>query len=118
MNRVTSHCFALNGLPTAPSVHGVQGILDACVLFFVFAEVRRILQFFFPSSRYEKALLNVGLSGPTNFAPVISVVSQAAQSFHQVLVLVFNCNIFYHFLFTFITRATHQDYSSMASFLF
>ncbi len=59
---VTSHCFALNGNPAAPCVHGVQGILDA----------------------YEKSLLNVGLSGPTNFAPLISTVTQAVQSFHQV----------------------------------
>ena len=46
----TSHCFALNGAPAAPCVQGVQGVLDA----------------------YEKALVNVALSGPTNFAPVIS----------------------------------------------
>jgi hypothetical protein len=34
--------------------------------------------------RYEKALLNVGLSGPTNFSPVISTVAQSAVAFHQV----------------------------------
>lgn len=62
VRNVTSHCFALNGAPAAPCVTGVQGILDA----------------------YEKALLNVGLSGPTNFAPVISTVAQAVASFHQV----------------------------------
>jgi hypothetical protein len=62
VRNVTSHCFALNGAPAAPCVHGVQGILDA----------------------YEKALVNVGLSGPTNFAPVISTVAQAVHGFHQV----------------------------------
>ena len=30
---------------------------------------------------YEKALLNVGLSGPTNFSPIISTAAAAAQSF-------------------------------------
>ena len=62
VHKVTSHCFALNGVPESPCVQRVQGILDA----------------------YEKALLNVGLSGPTNFAPVVSTVAQAVQSFHQV----------------------------------
>ncbi len=69
----TSHCFALNGVPAAPCVQGVQGILDA----------------------YEKALLNVGLSGPTNFSPVISAVTQAVQTFHQVIELCGHfCGIF------------------------
>jgi hypothetical protein len=63
VGNVTSHCFALNGNPAMPCVHGVQGILDA----------------------YEKALLNVSLSGPTNFTPIISTVAQAAHSFHQVV---------------------------------
>ncbi len=59
VNRVVNHCFALNGNPSSPVVSGVQGMLDA----------------------YEKALLNVGLSGPTNFAPVINTAAAAAQSF-------------------------------------
>jgi hypothetical protein len=59
VNRVTNHCFALNGNPVNPVVYGVQGMLDA----------------------YEKALLNVGLSGPTNFATIINTAAAAAQSF-------------------------------------
>jgi hypothetical protein len=30
VNRVVSHCFALNGNPANPVVNGVQGMLDAC----------------------------------------------------------------------------------------
>jgi hypothetical protein len=44
-----SHCFALNGDAADPSVSGVQGILDA----------------------YAGALREWGLSGPTNFSPLI-----------------------------------------------
>jgi hypothetical protein len=29
-DNVTHHCFALNGNPANPSVHGVNGILEAC----------------------------------------------------------------------------------------
>jgi hypothetical protein len=58
-------------------VQGVQGILDA----------------------YEKALLNVGLSGPTNFSPVISAVTQEVQTFHQVI------EAYNHFLWHFCTTS-------------
>mmetsp|Transcript_5817 Transcript_5817/g.8144 ORF Transcript_5817/g.8144 Transcript_5817/m.8144 type:complete len:557 (-) Transcript_5817:49-1719(-) len=52
-----SHCFALNGNPSNPEVPGVQGILDM----------------------YHKAILEVQLYGPTNFAPVINLAGQIAS---------------------------------------
>jgi len=55
----TSHCFALNGNPNAPEVNGVQGIIQA----------------------YRTALFNVGLSGPTNFAPTINMAASMASQF-------------------------------------
>lgn len=58
-NNVVSHCFALNGNPGNPSVHGIEGILGA----------------------YNQALRSVTLSGPTCFAPVINAMAAlAAQS--------------------------------------
>jgi hypothetical protein len=53
-----SHCFALNGNPSAPSCAGVAGIQAA----------------------YRQALNNVSLSGPTCFAPVINAACDAAQA--------------------------------------
>lgn len=55
---VVSHCFALNGQPSNPSVHGIDGILAA----------------------YNQALRSVRLSGPTCFAPVIGAAAAAAAS--------------------------------------
>eukprot|EP00116_Pleurobrachia_bachei_P009647 sb/3469909/ len=50
--------FALNGNPANPLCAGVDGVMDA----------------------YKTALLNVGLSGPTNCAPMIRQVSRMAMS--------------------------------------
>ncbi len=53
-----SHCFALNGNPTAPGCAGVPGILAA----------------------YRQALASVALSGPTCFEPVISAACAEAEA--------------------------------------
>ncbi|CAH9087142.1 unnamed protein product [Cuscuta europaea] len=54
-----SHCFSLNGNPSAPEVQGVEGIMNA----------------------YSSAMHNVTLSGPTLFSHVInSAANIAAQS--------------------------------------
>lgn len=54
--RSTSHCFPLTLNPGQVEVFGVEGMLGA----------------------YRHALLNVGLSGPTHFAPIIrQAISQA-----------------------------------------
>ena len=55
--RTTSHCFALNGNPNQPAVHGVDGMLAA----------------------YTQAITNVGLSGPTIFAQLINHVAEEAR---------------------------------------
>ena len=52
-----SHCFALNGNPNQPAVHGVNGMLAA----------------------YTQAITNVGLSGPTIFAQLINHVAEEAR---------------------------------------
>jgi hypothetical protein len=52
-----SHCFNVNGEPQ-PFVHGVDGVLSA----------------------YRRCLSTVRLHGPTNFAPVIRYVSNAARA--------------------------------------
>uniref|UniRef100_A0A2R9C242 Copine-1 n=1 Tax=Pan paniscus TaxID=9597 RepID=A0A2R9C242_PANPA len=57
-----SHEFALNFNPSNPYCAGIQGIVDA----------------------YRQALPQVGLYGPTNFAPIINHVARfAAQAAHQ-----------------------------------
>jgi len=70
----TSHCFPLNGNLTNPEVHGVDGVMQA----------------------YELSLCSVALSGPTYFAPLLSVVNQAifnpeisqqAQEYNILLIL-------------------------------
>lgn len=53
--------FALNGNPANPLCAGVQGVMEA----------------------YKTALLNVGLSGPTNCAPMLRHVSKIAVSAAQ-----------------------------------
>jgi hypothetical protein len=53
-----SHCFALNGNPTAAACAGVPGMLQA----------------------YRQALASVALSGPTCFAPVINACCDVAQA--------------------------------------
>ena len=66
-NGNVSHCFALNGSPSDPRVHGVKGILDA----------------------YSHCLSNVTLYGPTNFADIIKVAADKAQraARHEYFVL-------------------------------
>ncbi|KAJ1536798.1 hypothetical protein HK096_007796, partial [Nowakowskiella sp. JEL0078] len=54
----TSHCFALNGNESNPSVHGIAGILNT----------------------YSNSLTAIQLSGPTNFAPTIEQVSAKIKS--------------------------------------
>ncbi|CAM9336332.1 unnamed protein product [Discosporangium mesarthrocarpum] len=48
------HCFAVNGMPQTPEVHGVSGVLEI----------------------YRHSLSRVKLSGPTLFAPVINQVAK------------------------------------------
>ncbi|OHT09885.1 Copine family protein [Tritrichomonas foetus] len=56
------HCFPLTFNPQAPCVQGLPGIMGA----------------------YQNALMQVQLSGPTLFAPIIRYSSQlAVQSFHE-----------------------------------
>jgi len=57
-DRTTSHCFALNGNPAAPEVAGVEGLTGA----------------------YWQALMNVGLSGPTYFEPIMRAAATAAAA--------------------------------------
>ena len=47
--KATSHCFALNGNPNDPNIHGVNGILQA----------------------YQNTLSQISLSGPTRFSEVL-----------------------------------------------
>jgi len=56
-DRRVNHCFPLNGNQANPYVHGHQGVLEA----------------------YEYALTQWGLSGPTNFSPVIKTAAAMAQ---------------------------------------
>jgi len=56
-NGKVSHCFALNGKPEAPDVHGVKGILEA----------------------YGQSLSNLQLYGPTNFQDMIDVAAAKAR---------------------------------------
>ena len=44
-----SHCFAMNGQPQNPKIFGIQGIVDT----------------------YRSTLTQIGLSGPTYFAPLL-----------------------------------------------
>ena len=53
-----SHCFALNGNIFDPEVDGLDGVIEA----------------------YKNALKNVNLYGPTNFAPIIELVNDMAES--------------------------------------
>ena len=53
----TSHCFALNGNIFDPEVDGLDGVVDA----------------------YEKTINNIGLSGPTNFAPIIEMINDMTE---------------------------------------
>ena len=53
-----SHCFALNGNIFDPEVDGLDGVMEA----------------------YKNALKNVNLYGPTNFAPIIELVNDMAES--------------------------------------
>lgn len=53
-----SHCFALNGNIFDPEVDGLDGVVEA----------------------YKNALNNVNLYGPTNFAPIIELINDMAES--------------------------------------
>lgn len=53
-----SHCFALNGNIFDPEVDGLEGVVEA----------------------YKNALQNVNLYGPTNFAPIIELINDMAES--------------------------------------
>ena len=55
-----SHCFALNGNIFDPEVDGMDGVIEA----------------------YKNALQNVNLYGPTNFAPIIELINDMAESEH------------------------------------
>jgi len=57
VNGRLSHCFHLNGNDDDPEVAGLDGIM----------------------SSYREALLNIELSGPTRFAPVLEKAVQAAR---------------------------------------
>jgi hypothetical protein len=60
-NGQVSHCFNVNMQPQ-PFVHGIQGVLDA----------------------YGRCLPTLQLYGPTNFAPIIRYVTNAARSLPHV----------------------------------
>lgn len=69
VNGTVSHCFPLNGNPTNPEVHGVDGIIDA----------------------YKNGLKKYGLSGPTIFSQIIGtaaayliIILELQQIIHQV----------------------------------
>ena len=47
--QTTNHCFAMNGNPAHPEIVGVEKIIET----------------------YRKTLLNIELSGPTYFAPLL-----------------------------------------------
>lgn len=53
----TSHCFAVNGNIFDPEVDGIDGVVEA----------------------YTNAIKNVGLSGPTNFAPIMELVNEMTE---------------------------------------
>mmetsp|Transcript_6807 Transcript_6807/g.7874 ORF Transcript_6807/g.7874 Transcript_6807/m.7874 type:complete len:173 (+) Transcript_6807:933-1451(+) len=53
----TSHCFALNGNIFDPECDGLDGVVEA----------------------YVRAINNVRLSGPTNFAPIIEMVNDMTE---------------------------------------
>ena len=52
-----SHAFAVNGNIFDPEVDGMDGVCEA----------------------YERAIKNVSLSGPTNFAPIIELVNDMTE---------------------------------------
>jgi len=54
----TSHCFALNGNIFDPEVDGIEGVEEV----------------------YKRAINNVRLSGPTNFAPIMKLVNEMTES--------------------------------------
>lgn len=54
----TSHCFALNGNIFDPEVDGIEGVEEV----------------------YKRAINNVRLSGPTNFAPIMKLVNEITES--------------------------------------
>lgn len=55
---MTQHCFALNGNPADPEVHGIQGVLDA----------------------YNRAIQSYTLSGPTLFSEIIDTATAQSMS--------------------------------------
>ena len=57
-NFETSHCFALNGNIFDPEVNGIDGVEDV----------------------YKRAINNVSLSGPTNFASIIKLINEMTES--------------------------------------
>ncbi len=71
--KINSWDFAINGDDANPSVHGMQGVMEA----------------------YKHALTNIELSGPTNFAPIIrklttlkrTEISQGTIQFDIVTIL-------------------------------
>ena len=57
-----SHCFAINGNMADPEIQTIQGVLDA----------------------YQQSLPNIGLSGPTLFAPLLEQFLQHVNSVKEV----------------------------------
>ncbi len=56
--KINSWDFAINGDDSNPSVHGIQGVMEA----------------------YRHALTNIELSGPTHFAPIIQKVTRLKRA--------------------------------------
>ena len=57
-NFETSHCFALNGNIFDPEVNGIDGVEDV----------------------YKRAINNVTLAGPTNFASIMKLINKMTES--------------------------------------
>lgn len=65
-----AHCFAINGNPAAPDIYGVQNIIQT----------------------YRQTLPNIGLGGPTYFAPLLQqfkgyVAAHAYKKIYQIMLL-------------------------------
>jgi hypothetical protein len=58
LNNDPCHCFALNGDIFKPECNGIDGVLEA----------------------YQRAVRNVNLYGPTNFAEIISSINDRAEA--------------------------------------
>ena len=58
MNSAVSHCFAINGDPANPNIIGIQNIV----------------------AMYKQSLNQVGLGGPTLFAPLLTEFKNYVQS--------------------------------------